>query len=66
MEFREGDDAEMFSSGAIAPVKEREIGGELIQTINARDVHRKLQVGRVFSTWIKDRAFSHALGQLTS
>ena len=55
MEFREGDDADLFSSGAIAPVKVREIGRELIQTMNARDVHRKLQVGRVFSIWIKDR-----------
>ena len=53
MEFREGDDAELFSSSAIAPVTIRHIGGELIQTIDARDVHRKLQVGRDFSNWIR-------------
>jgi hypothetical protein len=47
--------ADLFSSGAIAPITVRQIGDELIQTINARDIHRKPQVGRDFSNWIKDR-----------
>lgn len=39
----------------IVPVKAREIAGELMQTINARDLHRGLGVGRDFSNWIKGR-----------
>jgi phage anti-repressor protein len=31
------------------------IGGDLIQTVNARDLHVFLEVGKDFSTWIKDR-----------
>lgn len=32
-----------------------QIGGETIQTVNARDLHAFLEVGKDFSTWIKDR-----------
>jgi len=31
------------------------IGGTEIQTVNARDIHEFLQVGKDFSNWIKDR-----------
>ena len=31
------------------------IGGETIQTVNARDLHAFLEVGKVFRAWIKDR-----------
>lgn len=31
------------------------IGGETQQAVNARDLHSFLEVGKDFSTWIKDR-----------
>lgn len=31
------------------------IGDEVVQTVNARDLHKALGVGRDFATWIKDR-----------
>lgn len=31
------------------------IGGAAIQTVNARDLHAFLEVGKDFSTWVKDR-----------
>lgn len=31
------------------------VGEDLIQTVNARDLHTFLGVGKDFSTWIKDR-----------
>lgn len=36
-------------------VSKGSIGGEMIQTVNARDLHAFLKVGKDFSTWIKDR-----------
>ena len=36
-------------------VAERQIGEGSIQTVNARDLHAFLEVGKDFSTWIKDR-----------
>ena len=39
----------------IIQVAERHIGGGTIQTVNARDLHVFLEVGKDFSTWIKDR-----------
>lgn len=32
-----------------------EIGGNLVRTVDARELHRFLEVGKDFSTWIKDR-----------
>lgn len=32
-----------------------EVGTETVQTVNARDLHAFLEVGRDFSNWIKDR-----------
>ena len=34
---------------------ETEVNGILIKTVNARELHSFLEVGRKFSTWIKDR-----------
>lgn len=31
------------------------IGGEPVQSVNARDLHAFLEVGKDFSTWVKDR-----------
>lgn len=36
-------------------VMEGAIGSETIQTVNARDLHAFLEVGRDFSNWLKDR-----------
>lgn len=36
-------------------VFQENIGGTEIQTVNARDIHEFLQVGKDFSNWIKDR-----------
>lgn len=41
-------------------VSEGEIGGASIQTVNARELHAFLQVGKDFSTWIKDRIAQYA------
>ncbi|ODT85304.1 MAG: hypothetical protein ABS69_00925 [Nitrosomonadales bacterium SCN 54-20] len=36
-------------------IKDREIGGEEIQTVNARDLHAFLEVKSEFRNWIKNR-----------
>lgn len=38
---------------SIIPVAQTHVGGELIKTCNARDLHAFLEVGRDFSTWFK-------------
>ncbi|EHJ49553.1 AntA/AntB antirepressor domain protein [Solidesulfovibrio carbinoliphilus subsp. oakridgensis] len=40
---------------ALCPTSKAELGNRMIQTVNARDLHRALEVGRDFSNWIKDR-----------
>jgi len=39
----------------IIPIAERSIGAASIATVNARQLHAFLEVGKDFSTWIKDR-----------
>ncbi|WP_339053065.1 antA/AntB antirepressor family protein [Arsenophonus endosymbiont of Crataerina pallida] len=36
-------------------IKTKNINGALIQTVNARDLHEFLEIGKDFTTWIKDR-----------
>lgn len=36
-------------------IKDQQIAGEAVQTVNARELHDFLEVGKDFSTWIKDR-----------
>ena len=36
-------------------VAERQIGDGAIQTVNARDLHAFLEVGKVFAAWIQAR-----------
>lgn len=36
-------------------IQQQPIDGELIQTVNARELHAFLEVGKDFATWIKDR-----------
>lgn len=41
---------------ALIPVMDRPFGDEgIVPTVNARDLHAFLEVGKVFSTWIQDR-----------
>lgn len=46
-------------------VMEGHIGGELVQTVNGRDLHRFLEVGKDFSTWIKDRVAQYGFSENT-
>lgn len=39
----------------IMKVSQSEIGGEKVNAVNARDLHEFLEVGKDFSTWIKQR-----------
>ena len=36
-------------------IEKSNVGGDLIETVNARELHQFLEVGRDFSTWIKRR-----------
>lgn len=36
-------------------VADRQIGSDTIQTVNARDLHAFLEVGKVFAAWIQER-----------
>jgi len=37
------------------PINSGNLAGESVQTVNARDLHAFLEVGKDFSTWIKER-----------
>ncbi|NWK80326.1 antA/AntB antirepressor family protein [Aquitalea sp. LB_tupeE] len=41
---------------ALIPVVDFQIGDALLPAVNARELHAFLQVGKDFSTWMKDRA----------
>ena len=45
----------MTTSAAIVPVFAGTLAGQSTQLCNARDLHATLEVGKDFSTWIKDR-----------
>ena len=45
------------------PIFQEQINGETIQTVNARDLHRELEVGRDFSTWIKERISKYGFSE---
>ena len=45
----------MTAIAELVPVNQNDVGGEPIQTVNARDLHSWLEVGKDFSNWIKDR-----------
>ena len=36
-------------------VTQTQLDGQAVQTVNARDLHAFLEVGKDFSTWMKDR-----------
>ena len=45
----------MTAIAELVPVNENDVGGEPIQTVNARDLHLWLESRQDFSTWIKKR-----------
>ena len=44
-----------ISQGGFPAVIDGNIGVETVQTVNARDLHTFLEVGKMFANWIKDR-----------
>jgi phage anti-repressor protein len=36
-------------------VEETTINNQIVPIVNARDLYEKLEIGREFATWIKDR-----------
>ncbi|WP_417834748.1 antA/AntB antirepressor family protein [Thalassospira xiamenensis] len=46
---------DMSRSVAMFEIETRNLPGGSVQTVNARDLHQYLEVGKDFSTWIKDR-----------
>jgi len=44
---------------ALIAVQQQDIDGGAVPTVNARDLHAFLEVGKDFSTWIKDRIQQH-------
>lgn len=50
---------------ALISVTPRPIGSAVVQTVNARELHEFLEVGKDFSTWIKERIeqYGFAVGQ---
>ena len=43
------------SQVALIPVNQRRVGDDLVQTVNARELHAFLEVGKVFAAWIQER-----------
>lgn len=43
------------SQVALIPVNQCRVGDDLVQTVNARELHEFLGVGKVFAAWIQDR-----------
>lgn len=41
--------------GELIPIKNQDIDGNVVRTVNARELHEYLEVGRDFNTWIKQR-----------
>lgn len=45
----------MNNSTYLIAIESAEIGGQAIETVNARELHSFLEIGRDFTTWIKSR-----------
>lgn len=43
------------SQVALIPVNQSQVGDDLVQTVNARELHAFLEVGKVFAAWIQER-----------
>jgi len=53
----------MNNLNALLPVADLEVGEELKKTVNARQLHRWLGVGKDFSTWINNRIQQYGFEQ---
>lgn len=51
-----GDDNQV----PLIPLSHEQIGDSLVQTVNARELHSFLEVGKVFAAWIQDRIQQYA------
>ncbi|MCD8548655.1 MAG: antA/AntB antirepressor family protein, partial [Aeromonadaceae bacterium] len=57
----QGEDLPKISqriAGALAELvslHEQQIGGKPVQTVNGRELHQFLEIGRDYSNWMKDR-----------
>lgn len=51
------------SNNPFPAVTEGAIGDSVVQTVNARDLHAFLGVGRDFSNWVKDRIAAYAFNE---
>lgn len=49
--------------GALIPIGTVAMGGTEIETVNARELHAFLGVGRDFTTWIKERVAAYGFSQ---
>lgn len=47
----------------LIPITAATIGGENKQTVNAKELHQFLEVGKDFSTWIKDRIVQYQFAE---
>lgn len=45
----------------LIPVRQGNIGGEAVQTVNARELHKFLEAKKDFSNWMKDRIQQYGL-----
>lgn len=45
----------MENNTALIPISQSEVNSETINTVNARDLHSFLEVGKVFGAWITER-----------
>nr|WP_050747529.1 antA/AntB antirepressor family protein [Sodalis glossinidius] len=45
----------MSKENQLIAIETNSINGEIVQTVNAHDLHEFLKVGKNFSNWIKDR-----------
>ena len=50
---------------SLIPIRSGQLAGEPVQTVNARDLHAFLEVGRDFSTWVKDRIEEYGFSEGT-
>jgi anti-repressor protein len=53
------------SEASFPAVSDGEIGGLLVQTVNARDLHAFLGVGKVFAAWISERIEAYSFSEGT-
>lgn len=53
------DNDETGKSQQIIPLSQEKIGDETVETVDARELHGFLEIGKDFSNWIKDRILKY-------